>query len=62
MKLSETITVNRNELYTEVWSIPMCRLAKKYFISDVALAKVCKKLNIPRPQRGYWAKIQAVII
>ena len=26
-------------------------------ISDVAFAKRCKKLNIPRPPRGYWAKI-----
>ena len=24
--------------------------------SDVGLAKICKKLSIPRPPRGYWTK------
>jgi hypothetical protein len=28
-------------------------------ISDVALAKHCKKANIPVPNRGYWARKQA---
>jgi len=50
---------NRDELYQEVWSTPMWTLAKKYGISDVGLAKVCRKLKIPLPGRGYWAKKQA---
>jgi hypothetical protein len=33
-------------------------LAPKYGISNVALKKICKKLNVPTPPRGYWAKIQ----
>ena len=36
---------NRNELYQEVWSTPMWTLAKKYGISDVGLAKVCRKYS-----------------
>jgi hypothetical protein len=28
-------------------------------ISDVALAKRCKKLNVPKPSLGYWAKVAA---
>lgn len=54
----ERIEVKRDELYQEVWATPMAKLASKYNVSDVALAKVCKKLNIPVPQRGYWAKLQ----
>ena len=50
---------NRDELYQEVWSTPMWTLAKKYGISDVGLAKVCRKLTIPVPGRGYWARKQA---
>lgn len=50
---------NRDELYQEVWSTPMWTLAKKYGISDVGLAKVCRKLTIPLPGRGYWARKQA---
>jgi len=50
---------NRDELYQEVWSTPMRTLAKKYGISDVGLAKVCRKLSIPRPGLGYWARKEA---
>jgi hypothetical protein len=50
---------NRDELYAEVWSTPMQVLAKKYGISDVGLAKVCRKLAIPVPGRGHWAKKEA---
>ncbi len=35
----------------------MSRLAREYGVSDVALAKTCKRLNIPRPGRGYWARL-----
>lgn len=52
----EEIVFNREELYEEVWSAPMSSLSKKYSISDVGLAKICKKLKIPVPGRGYWAK------
>jgi hypothetical protein len=34
----------------------MQRLAKQFNLSDVALAKRCRKLNIPVPGRGYWAR------
>jgi hypothetical protein len=47
---------NREELYEKAWSQPMQKLAKGYGVSDVGLAKVCKKLYIPVPGRGYWAK------
>jgi hypothetical protein len=47
---------NRDELYQKVWSEPMRKLAKQYEMSDVGLAKICRKLSIPLPGRGYWAK------
>src|SRR5260370_25819410 len=28
-------------------------------ISDVALAKRCRRLGIPAPGRGYWARVDA---
>jgi ankyrin repeat protein len=45
----------REQIYKEIWSEPIQHVAKRYKISDVGLAKVCRKLNIPRPGRGYWA-------
>ena len=47
---------NRERFYEEVWSEPVIVVAKRYSLSDVGLAKICKKLNIPRPGLGYWAK------
>lgn len=52
----ETVRFNRKELYEKVWSTPMANLSKEYGLSDVGLAKICKKYNIPRPPRGYWAR------
>jgi hypothetical protein len=47
---------DRDVLYEETWSQPMWTLAKKYGISDVGLAKTCRKLGVPVTGRGYWAK------
>lgn len=54
----ESKVIERNALYQEVWAQPMTILAKQYGISDVALRKVCLKLNVPMPQAGHWAKVR----
>lgn len=51
--------VTRDELYKQVWSKPMTQLAKDYGLSDNGLRKICDKLNVPYPPRGYWAKKEA---
>ena len=56
--MKEEIIINRTVLYRQVWSYPVTEVAKQYGISDVGLAKICKKLNIPKPGLGYWAKKQ----
>jgi hypothetical protein len=48
--------ISRHELYKKVWEVPMTKLSAQFKLSDVGLAKICKKYNIPRPPRGYWAK------
>ena len=49
----------RQELYDLVWSEPMIKLGARYGISGNGLAKACRRANIPVPERGYWAKLQA---
>jgi hypothetical protein len=49
----------RQELYELVWSEPMVQLAKKFGLSDVGLSKACRRIAIPVPERGYWARRQA---
>lgn len=56
MKKSERVVLQRERLYAEAWKTPIRRLAKKYGMSDVGLAKVCRRMDIPLPPRGYWAK------
>ena len=46
----------RQELYDLVWCKPLRTLAKTLHISDVRLAKICRRANIPLPGLGYWAK------
>src|ERR1700733_1540742 len=55
----EPLTLTREDLYELAWSKPTSALAKDFGISDVALAKRCRRLGIPIPGRGYWARIDA---
>lgn len=48
--------VSRQELYRQVWEMPMIRLGEQYGISGNGLKKICRRLKIPFPPRGYWAK------
>ena len=50
---------SRETLYKQVWEKPVSSVAKEYGVSDTAIAKVCRRLNIPLPPRGYWAKVHA---
>lgn len=47
---------DREQLYRQVWDQPMQKLAKEYGVSDVALSNTCRKLLVPVPGRGFWAK------
>jgi integrase len=58
-RVEKRVTYNRKKLYDEVWSEPAISVAKWYGISDVALAKMCRKLSVPLPGVGYWAKVAA---
>jgi hypothetical protein len=50
---------SREKLYEEVWTESVVQVAKRYGVSDVAIHKVCKSLNIPVPPPGYWARVRA---
>jgi len=56
MKKQDRVVLQREKLHKEVWQTPVRQLAKKYGMSDVGLAKVCRRMDIPLPPRGYWAK------
>ena len=49
--------ITREELHELVWSKPTRIAAKEFGLSDVGLAKICRKLGVKKPPRGYWAKV-----
>lgn len=49
--------VTREMLYHLVWSKPMLKVADQFGVSSSYMARVCTLLNVPRPERGYWARL-----
>lgn len=45
-------------LEKELWELPTQLLAKKYGVSDNAVAKWAKGYELTKPPRGYWRKKQ----
>lgn len=41
-----------------IWETPATKLAKELGISDVALAKIRWKLNVPEPGVGHWRLVE----
>src|ERR1051325_7998569 len=58
-KTTPDTSISRTDLYELAWSIPMVKLAERFGVSDVAVAKACRKHSIPLPGRGYWACVTA---
>ncbi len=52
----ERIVHERADLFDQVWAEPVTHVAKRMGISGVALAKICRRMSIPLPGRGYWAR------
>ncbi len=48
MEKAKPKTVTREKLYEEVWQTLGLQLAKRYGISDVALVKICRKMDVLR--------------
>jgi hypothetical protein len=49
--------LTRLELYEMVWAEPMLKVAARFEVSSSYMARVCTLMNVPRPERGYWAKL-----
>jgi hypothetical protein len=46
-------------LYELVWARPVTQVAPEFRVSDVSVAKACRRANVPIPARGYWARKRA---
>jgi AcrR family transcriptional regulator len=52
--------MTRRALFDLVWSKPLAAIAQDLSLSRNGLAKICDRLLIPYPGRGYWSKAEAV--
>jgi hypothetical protein len=50
---------DRAKLLTDVWTEALTIVAPRYQLSDVGLKKLCGRLQIPTPPRGYWTRLKA---
>ncbi|MCB4345222.1 hypothetical protein LA345_15045 [Burkholderia vietnamiensis] len=57
--MEDGIDIEREAIYREVWSDPVSTVSKRYGLSDNGLRKICKKLGVPLPEAGYWARLRA---
>ena len=56
---SRKFNVSPLEMQQMVWEMPTTHIAREYGVSDKAVEKFCKKHQIQKPGRGYWAKLYA---
>lgn len=49
--------ITREDIYRLVWSEPMTKVSKRFEVSGSYMARICTLLNVPRPERGHWAKL-----
>jgi hypothetical protein len=54
--MTEVERVPRAKLHAEVWAEPATVVAERYRVTSTGLAKICSRLRIPVPPRGYWQK------
>jgi len=50
------INLTSEELHGMVWSKPIREVAAGLGVSDTAVKKACKRLNVDTPKQGYWLK------
>ncbi len=56
--MNEVVRMSRQELHELAWTKPLSQIAKDLAISDVGLAKLCDRHNIPRPDHGHWMRVR----
>lgn len=53
-KPAQRSKVDRAELFEAVWSAPLSEIADSFGLTPGGLAKMCDRLEIPRPKRSFW--------
>jgi hypothetical protein len=46
-----------DSIHRLVWSTPTQQIASTLGVTDSAIGKYCKRLGVPKPPKGWWAKL-----
>lgn len=46
--------MDREPLFHAVWNVPLVQVGKQMGMTASGVAKICDRLQIPRPDRSYW--------
>ena len=57
MRDDSILDEEREKLFAMVWERSAKEVARELGISDVALGKLCRRLQVPKPPRGYWSRV-----
>ncbi|MDR6992464.1 hypothetical protein [Luteimonas sp. 3794] len=49
-------SISRTDLFRLVWSDSLGKVGARFGVSDVAVAKACRKHGVPLPKQGHWAR------
>ena len=58
-KATQTITITRQKLYRMIWEKPLSTVAEELGISANGLSRICNRMCVPYPPKGYWARVRA---
>lgn len=60
--MAKQTRITKGELRQLVWEEPIVSLAKRFEVSPNGLAKICDRLDIDRPPKGYWSNPAAYAV
>lgn len=53
----KTVSLQRDKLYEEIWTISLTKVAKQYDVPYQKLKEACAKEKIPLPTPSYWGNL-----
>ncbi len=53
----KTVSLQRDKLYEEIWTISLTKVAKQYDVPYQKLKEACEKSKIPLPTPSYWGNL-----
>jgi hypothetical protein len=50
-------SITREDLYDQVLSQPLNKIALRFGVTSGDISKACAALNVPKPEQGHWTKV-----